>query len=74
MAKYVLANGDKTRDAPAISQGGGNMRNTKIKHPWGEKNVSVFRGGRKAYVQEDTRGNFLFLIKLKTVIVKWRQD
>lgn len=53
------------------------MRNRKINHPWGEKVVSFFEEGggrRKAYVQEDMRSGFLFLIKLKIVIAKWRQD
>jgi len=39
------------------------MQNAKIKHPQGRENVSVYQGGRKAYVQEDIRGCFLFLIK-----------
>lgn len=50
------------------------MRNTKVKTSLGRESCFIFQGGRKACVQEDMRSGFLFLIKLKVVIAKWRQD
>lgn len=47
----------------------------KDKSSLGRESCFIFWGGRrKAYVQEDMRSGFLFLIKLKIVIAKWRQD